>query len=132
MTPTTTLNEFRVPARGFDRAMWAVQALLAALFLFTGSLKLLLPIAELTRQMPLPGPFVRFLGTAELLGALGLVLPGIFGVRRSLTPIAAGGLVIIMIGAVCATVAVGGGATALLPAAVGVLAGLVAWGRRTA
>src|SRR6266480_747544 len=81
------------------RVRWIIQGLLALIFLFTGGMKLILPIEELTREMPLPGLFVRFIGVAEVLGAIGLVLPGLLRIRQGLTPLAAGGLVIIMIGA---------------------------------
>ena len=52
--------------------LWIIQALLALLFLFTGGIKLVLPLEMLTEQTPLPGWFVRFLGVAEVLGAIGL------------------------------------------------------------
>ena len=73
-------------------ALWIVQGLLALLFLFAGGMKLVLPIEELTAQMPLPGLFVRFIGVAEVLGAIGLVLPGLLRLRPGLTPLAAAGL----------------------------------------
>ena len=85
-------------------ALWAVQVLLALLFLFTGGMKLVKPIEELTKQMPLPGLFVRFLGVAEVLGAIGLILPWLLRIKPGLTPLAAAGLVIIMIGATVLTV----------------------------
>jgi uncharacterized membrane protein YphA (DoxX/SURF4 family) len=85
--------------------LWTLQALLAALFLFAGGMKLVSPIAALTQQVALPGPFLRFIGLAEVLGALGLILPGLLGVRPALTPLAAAGLVIIMTGAVGVTMA---------------------------
>jgi len=110
--------------------LWVVQGLLAILFLFTGGVKLLGPIAMLTQQMPeLPGVFVRFIGVCELLGALGLVLPGILRFRTELTPLAAGGLVIIMIGATVCTVLWDGALLALLPFVVGLLAAFVAYSR---
>src|SRR5262249_42349770 len=102
--------------------LWVIQALLAALFLFAGVMKLAMPIAVLTKQSPLPGAFLRFIGVAEILGGLGLVLPGVTRIHRELTPLAAGGLVIIMIGATALTAAV-------FPAIVGVLAVFVAYGR---
>jgi uncharacterized membrane protein YphA (DoxX/SURF4 family) len=110
-------------------ALWTVQALLAALFLFAGGTKLVLPIEEMTKQMPMPGPFLRFIGVAEVLGAVGLVLPGLLRIRPGLTPLAAAGLVIVMIGATVVTFAAGGAGQALLPAVVGLLAAFVAYGR---
>ena len=114
-------------------ALWIVQGLLALLFLFTGGIKLVLPIEVLTEGSPLPGLFVRFLGVAEVLGAIGLVLPGLLRIRPGLTPLAASGLVIIMIGAMVlalAGVVPGGGvAPVLIPLVVGLLSAFVAYGR---
>jgi len=113
-------------------ALWIVQGLLALIFLFTGGTKLILPIEVLTEQTPLPGLFVRFLGVAEVLGAIGLILPGLVGIRPGLTPLAAAGLVIIMTGATVLTLAgvvPGGLALALIPLVVGLLSAFVAYGR---
>ena len=112
-------------------ALWIVQVLLAALFLFAGGVKLIQPIGAMTAQMPvsLPGAFLRFIGVAEVFGALGLVLPGLFGIRTGLTPLAAAGLVLIMIGAVAITIPTMGVAMAVLPAIAGLLAAFVAYGR---
>ena len=110
-------------------ALWIVQGLLALIFLFSGGMKLVLPLEALTGQMPLPGLFVRFVGVAEVLGAIGLILPGLLGIRPGLTPLAAVGLVIIIIGATAFTLASGEVAPVLIPLVVGLLSALVAYGR---
>ncbi len=109
--------------------LWTVQGLLALVFLFAGGMKLILPIEAMTKQMPLPGLFLRFIGVAEVLGAIGLILPGLLRIRRGLTPLAAAGLVVIMTGATVLTLASGGGATSLIPLVVGLLAAFVSYGR---
>ena len=110
-------------------ALWIVQALLALIFLFSGGTKLILPIEALTQQMPLPGLFVRFIGVAEVLGAIGLILPGLLRIRPGLTPLAAVGLVLIMIGATVLTLAGGEVVLALIPLVVGLLSAFVAYRR---
>jgi uncharacterized membrane protein YphA (DoxX/SURF4 family) len=109
-------------------ALWIVQALLALLFLFAGIMKLVMPLDAMTGQTPLPGLFLRFLGVAEVLGGLGLILPGLFRILPILTPFAALGLGIIMVGAVSLTLA-GGAAAATVPFATGILCAFVAVGR---
>jgi hypothetical protein len=110
-------------------ALWIVQGLLALLFLFAGGMKLVLPLEELTGPMPLPGWFVRFIGVAEVLGAIGLILPGLLRLRLGLTPLAAAGLVLIMSGATVLTLAGGDIVMALIPLVVGLLSAFVAYGR---
>ena len=112
-------------------ALWIIQALLAALFLFAGGIKLVMPMEEMMKQMPiaLPGWFVLFTGIVEVLGAVGLILPWLLGIRPGLTPLAAAGLVIVMIGATVYTFAAGQIASALIPLVVGVLCAFVAYGR---
>ncbi len=82
--------------------LWIIQVLLALLFLFSGGTKLVLPIETLMSMgspnaIALPGLFVRSIGICEVFGALGLILPGLMRIRPGLTPLAASGLVIIMI-----------------------------------
>ena len=84
-------------------ALWTVQGLLALLFLFSGGMKLVLPPETLKERFLLPGWFARFIGGAEVLGALGLVLPTLLDVWPVLTPVAALGLGIIMVGATVIT-----------------------------
>ena len=72
---------------------------------------------------------MRFIGAAEVLGAIGLILPGLLGIRPGLTPLAAAGLVIIMIGATVVTLVGGDLAAALISLVVGLLSAFVAYGR---
>jgi hypothetical protein len=110
-------------------ALWIVQGLLAALFLFAGGMKLVLPLDQLTGPVAVPGWFLRFIGVCEVLGALGLILPGLLRIRPGLTPVAAAGLVILMIGATVITLVGGDVGAALISAVVGLLAAFVAYGR---
>jgi uncharacterized membrane protein YphA (DoxX/SURF4 family) len=111
--------------------LWIVQVLLAALFLFAGIMKLATPAAEFARLAPLSPDFLKFIGVCELLGALGLVLPGLLRVRVQLTWLAAAGLVVIMTGAVVVSALTQGPASAVMPLVVGVLAGFVAISRHS-
>ncbi|HEU5358263.1 MAG TPA: DoxX family protein [Gemmatimonadales bacterium] len=118
--------------RRANAILWIVQSLLAALFLYAGGFKLATPLAALAKMSPFPAPFLRFVGICEVAGALGLILPGLLGIKRGLTPLAATGLVGIMVGAVTATIATLGVLPATFPLVVGLLAAAVArrrWSR---
>ncbi len=114
--------------------LWIIQILLALLFLFAGITKVVLPMDVLIQngspnQVQLPELLIRFIGVCETLGALGLILPGLFRRQQYLTPLAAAGLVVIMIGAVILT-AIGDGVVAAIgPLVIGLLCAFVAYGR---
>lgn len=110
-------------------ALWTIQGLLALVFLFAGGMKLVVPFEMLKGPIAFPEAFIRFIGVCEFLGALGVVLPAALHIRTELTPLAAAGLVIIMIGATVTTLVAGMVAPALIPAIIGVLAATVAYGR---
>src|SRR6478672_1003542 len=82
--------------------LWIVQILLGLLFVFSGSMKFIMPVEQMTEGAPfaLPGWFFHFIGICEILGGIGLILPWATGYKRWLTPLAASLLVVIMIGAV--------------------------------
>jgi uncharacterized membrane protein YphA (DoxX/SURF4 family) len=88
--------------------LWILQVLLALLFLFAGGSKLIMSTEALSQALAnqvMPSvSFIRFIGVCEFLGGLGLVLPGLLKTRQYLTPLAALGLAIIMIGAVVFTI----------------------------
>ncbi len=115
-------------------ALWIIQVLLALLFLFAGGMKLIIPPDVLAsmgspNQIALPGWLVRFVGVCEVLGALGLILPGLLRTKPWLTPLAAAGLVVVMIGATAVSMAADGAAAGVVPLVVGLLAAVVAYGR---
>jgi hypothetical protein len=120
----------RIHDRLRNVGLWVVQGLLAVLFLFADGMKLITPVAVLAVMSPFPGEFIRFIGVCEGLGAVGLILPWALSIRRELTPLAAAGLVIIMVGATVSTLAIGGGVLALVDVVIGVLAATVVYGRR--
>ena len=113
-----------------NRALWIVQGVLAALFLFAGGMKLITPVEVLSAMSPFPDAFIRVIGVCEVLGAVGLILPWALRILPGLTALAAAGLVLIMVGATVSTLAIGGGLLALPTLLFGLLAALVAYGRR--
>jgi uncharacterized membrane protein YphA (DoxX/SURF4 family) len=86
--------------------LWIVAGVLAAFFLAAGLTKLSQSKAKLGEnpQMKWTEDFsegtIKLIGAAEVLGALGLILPGAFDVAPVLVPLAASGLAVIMIGAI--------------------------------
>ena len=84
--------------------LWVVQILLALAFLMAGTLKITQPIDKLAARMQWvnsmrPPELVRLIGTLEVLGAIGLILPAVTGIWPWLTPVAGIGLMLTMIGA---------------------------------
>ena len=115
-----------------NRVLWTAQGILALLFLFAGGMKLVMPIEAMQAPIALPGPFLRFIGVVEVLGALGLVLPGLFRIYQTLTPLAACGLVGVMTGATVLTITGMGVLPSLFPFLVGLIALSIAYGRGAA
>ncbi len=116
--------------------LWILQVMLALLFLYAGGMKLVISPEVLAsmgspNQVHLPGLLMKFIGLCEVLGGLGLVLPGLLRIRRGLTPAAAAGLVVIMIGAVVLTFIGDGLAASLVPLVSALLLAFIAYGRRT-
>ena len=115
-------------------ALWIVAGALAVFFLAAGFAKSFLPIEKLEAQgltwaKDKPG-YARTAGTFEILGALGLILPGIFRVATFLIPAAAIGLALIMALSIAFHISRGEKGFAINIAAL-LLALFVAWGRST-
>ena len=88
-----------------ETVLWIVQGVLAGIFVVTGLTKLTQP-----REKMAAGPMkwaadvsdaeFRAIGVVELLGAAGLIVPGVLGIAGVLTPLAAVGLALTMVGAI--------------------------------
>jgi putative oxidoreductase len=89
------------PGKTLNIALWIAQGLLAAAFGFAGFLKTTMPVADLAAKMVWPGAIpaalVRFIGVSEFLGAVGLILPAVTRIQPRLVPLAAAGLVTVMV-----------------------------------
>jgi putative oxidoreductase len=113
--------------------LWIAQILLFAAFAMAGFLKTTTPLDQLAGMMPwvgaVPGGLVRFIGCAELAGAIGVLLPAVTRVQPGLTPLAALGLLTVML--LASIFHLSRGEAQVLPtnAVLGGLAAFVAWGR---
>jgi uncharacterized membrane protein YphA (DoxX/SURF4 family) len=80
------------------------QVLLAIVFVMAGTMKLIQPKEKLAERMQWVEGFsqsqIRLIGVFEILGAVGLVLPALTGILPWLTPLAAFGLALLMVGAI--------------------------------
>ena len=111
--------------------LWIVQGLLAVMFLFAGGSKMVMTAEQMAAPGPiqLPVPFIRFIGVCELLGAIGMIVPWLTGIKPGLTPLAGAGLVVIMLGASVINLIDGPQAFAAVTLILGALAATVAWQR---
>lgn len=123
MTATTAPRT--ATARVANVGLWTLQVLLAAVYAFSAFGKLTAEAQNVAgfEAMGLGNTGMYIIGALELAGAIAMFVP-------RLTGLAATCFVALMIGAVIATLAIGGGAMAAIPATVGVVAAVVAWGRR--
>ena len=131
-----TTDTMQVPARrsrALHLTLWIVQVLLAGFFLLAGINHGLKPIAEAAQSSPwitdIPVGLARFIGFAELAGAIGVVLPAATRVVPWLTPLAAAGLAVIMALAVPFHVMRGEAGVVAFNIVPALLAAVVAWGR---
>ena len=111
-------------------ALWVLQVLLALFFaLGSGLPKFLLPADQLPMPIPLSQTFTWLVGACEVLGALGLVLPGLLRIRPSITPVAAACLVALTICATIYQLMGGQPGNAVFALVMGALCAVVAYGR---
>ena len=120
-------------SRALHIVLWVAQVVLAVLFGMAGTMKATAPLAQLAQKMTwvaaVPAALVRFIGVSELAAALGLLLPSATRIRPVLTPLAAAGLVVIMVLAAGFHSSRGEAQVVPVNLVLGALAAFVAWGR---
>ncbi len=113
-------------------ALWVLQVVLGIFFVVHAYL-LLRPPASLQSGMnyirEMPAGLRRFAAIAEGLAGLALIIPPLFRVLTWLTPLAAAGLVLLMLGAIVFHIRRREYPNVGFNAVLGVLAGVIAWGR---
>ena len=112
--------------------LWVTQGLLSATLLWASATKLFKPAAELAQMWPWTAQhrgLVLFTGILDLLGALGLILPGILRIRPQLTRYAAYGIIALMIAASIFHISRGEAALIGINIVVAAMATFIAWGR---
>ncbi len=113
--------------------LWVLQVVLAGAFLMAGAMKLTQPRERLAPRMQwvddVSAPAIKAIGALEVAGAIGLVLPGALGVAVVLTPLAAVGLALLMLGAAGLHVRRSEPNFVGINAVLLVLAVVIAWGR---
>jgi putative oxidoreductase len=121
------------PPRALNILLWIAQVILATLFIMAGFMKTTLPIDQLSLSVPwakdVPETLVRFIGTCELLGGIGLLLPGVFRIKPRLTPYAASGLLTIQVFATVFHISRGEYGVIGFNLMLGLVAAFIAWGR---
>ncbi|MCX6246707.1 MAG: DoxX family protein [Bacteroidetes bacterium] len=115
--------------------LWAAQVILACMFIIAGYMKTTTPIAQLSASLPwtgeIPAWLVRFIGASELLGALGLLLPSLLRIKPILTPLAASGIICIMLMASIFHLVKNEFPLVAFTLLLGLVAAFIAWGRFT-
>jgi putative oxidoreductase len=133
MTTATLSNPTTTSSKALNVGLWIAQGLLAAAFFMAGSGKATQPIADLAVNMAwvtaLPEAMVRFIGTVEVLGAIGLLLPALTRFKTWLTPLAAAGLTTIMALAIPFHLARSEPQGVVVNLVLGSVAAFIAWGR---
>ncbi|MGC3953690.1 MAG: DoxX family protein [Propionicimonas sp.] len=113
--------------------LWIVAGLLALVFLAAGAMKLSQPREKLAASMGwvdgVSAPLVKAIGGLEVLGALGLILPAATGIAPILTPLAAVGLAVVMVGAIATHLRRKEYSAIGINVVLLILAAVVAWGR---
>ena len=117
-----------------DIALWIMAGLLAVLFLASGLTKLLRPRDKLIASgqgwaEDYPAGVIKLIGGLEVAAAIGLIVPAVLDVATNLVPLAATGIVLLMVGAIATHARRREIPLVIANVALLVLAAVVAWGR---
>jgi len=116
-----------------NAALWAFQVILAIMFMMAGAMKMMKDKDELAGKMGWVEDFfqgtIRSIGTAEMLGAIGLIAPALAGIALILTPLAASGLAVVAMGAMVAHIRRREYPMPLMTMMLAAMSVFVAWGR---
>jgi putative oxidoreductase len=127
------MNSTQTSFNKLNFTLWLVQGMMAAMFTFAGLVKAFQSIEQLGAQLPwvneVPVFLVRFIGIAEFLGGLGLLLPSLLRIKPILTPLAALGIFTIMVLAFIYHVVMAEYDALVINVIFGALALFIAWGR---
>jgi putative oxidoreductase len=119
--------------KALNITLWIVQGLTATLMLMSAYMKIATPILELSSKWKwtgeLPETVVRLLGVIDLLGGIGIILPALLRIKPSLTPLAAVGIILLMISASVFHISRGESSVIGFNIMIMLLASFVAWGR---
>lgn len=114
-------------------SLWVAQSILAAMFIMAGIMKSTSPIDQLAPMLPwtkdVPELLVRIIGVSELLAGLGLLVPSIFRIKPILTPVAASGILVIMLLALVFHITRSEFAALGINVFIASMAVFIAWGR---
>ena len=133
MSASTAAPVAKSRSTALNVALWIGQLILAVMFGPGGFMKAVAPFETLHAQVPwtphVPDMLVRFIGVSEFLGAVGVILPAITRIKPQLVPLAALGLMVVML--LASGFHIMRGEFEALPFTIGlaVVAAFVAWGR---
>ncbi|MVM29232.1 DoxX family membrane protein [Spirosoma sp. HMF4905] len=123
------------PSKAMHITLWLAQVVLAIVLVWAGTMKLFQPIEKLSAMWPwtgqIPVLLVKLSGIVDLIGAIGLILPALVRIKPQLTPIAALGIIALMVCASIFHIARGEASSIGVNIAFALIAAFIAWGRLT-
>ena len=128
-----SMSSQQKPSKAINIVLWVAQVVLATTFIWAAAMKWFQPVEKLAAMWPwtgqIPGILVKLTGLIDLVGAVGLILPSLLRIKPKLTPIAAIGIILLMISASIFHIARGEAAQIGANIVFAGMAAFIAWGR---